>query len=253
MFARRVTRQALRHPAEQRNFAPFRAGQVAMNGKMLMALLILATSGLYRMPAPSKSEAPVDLTVSVFNDAGVSPVVLMAAKNRATAILARAGFTLNWVDCGAHEPDKLTDRATDSQCSAINYPEHLSIRLAGTLNNVTHTSRETFGQAYLDASGRGSYATIYVERLTNSSATEIVRTGDLLGCVAAHELGHLLLGRNSHAPFGLMAALWQPAELQSAAKGNFYFTESEGERMRARFVSLSAESNTSGPGPRMGK
>jgi hypothetical protein len=224
-----------------------------MNGKLLMALLILATSGLYRMAAPSKSEAPVDLTVSVFNDAGVSPVVLLAAKNRATAILARAGFTLNWVDCGAHEPDKLTDRATDSQCSAINYPEHLSIRLAGTLNNVTHTSRETFGQAYLDASGRGSYATIYVERLTNSSATEIVRTGDLLGCVAAHELGHLLLGRNSHAPFGLMAALWQPAELQSAAKGNFYFTESEGERMRARFVSLSAESKTSGPGPRMGK
>jgi len=69
-----------------------------MNGKLLMALLILATSGLYRMAAPSKSEAPVDLTVSVFNDAGVSPVVLMAAKNRATAILARAGFTLNWVD-----------------------------------------------------------------------------------------------------------------------------------------------------------
>jgi hypothetical protein len=224
-----------------------------MNGKLLMALLILATSGLYGMAAPTKSEAPVDLTVSVFNDAGVSPVVLMAAKNRATAILDRAGLTLNWIDCGAHEPDKLTDRATDSQCSAINYPEHLSIRLAGTVKNATNTSRETFGQAYLDGSGRGSYAKIYVEWLTNSSATEIVRAGDLLGCVAAHELGHLLLGRNSHASFGLMTALWQPAELQSVAKGNFYFTESEGKRMRARFVSLSAESYTSGPSPRIGK
>jgi hypothetical protein len=197
MFVRRVTRQALRHPAEQRNFAPFPPRVGSDERQIAVALLILATSSLYGMAAPSKSEAAVDLTLSVFNDAGVSPVVLMAAKNRATAILARAGFTLNWIDCGAHGPDKLTDRATDSQCSAISYPEHFSIRLAGTLKNVTNTSRETFGQAYLDGSGRGSYATIYVELLTNSSATEIVRTGDLLGCVAAHELGHLLLGRNS--------------------------------------------------------
>ena len=38
----------------------------------------------------------------------------------------------------------------------------------------------------------------------------------ILGHAAAHEIGHLLLGSNSHSPFGLMRARWSGQDLQNA-------------------------------------
>ena len=47
-----------------------------------------------------------------------------------------------------------------------------------------------------------------------------VRTGvplrSLVGRVAAHEIGHLLLGRNSHSPHGLMRAGWNVKEIHQS-------------------------------------
>ena len=67
-----------------------------------------------------------------------------------------------------------------------------------------------------------------------------IPAGELLGCVIAHELGHLLLGTASHSQLGLMSAVWQDPELQQAVRGGLFFTAVEGERMRSRFAAAIA-------------
>ncbi len=52
----------------------------------------------------------------------------------------------------------------------------------------------------------------------------------------AHELGHLLLGVNSHAPTGLMHVPWYKKELDSIAQGSLLFTSWNGDRMRRQLL-----------------
>lgn len=60
--------------------------------------------------------------------------------------------------------------------------------------------------------------------------------GELLGAVTAHELGHLLLGTNSHSGSGLMSAFWSGGKLRIAAQGWLTFTDAEAKRIHARMT-----------------
>jgi hypothetical protein len=56
--------------------------------------------------------------------------------------------------------------------------------------------------------------------------------GQLLGRGIAHEIGHLLLGTNSHSPTGLMSAQWSEQELKLAAFLQFGFSKDQADRIR---------------------
>jgi len=60
----------------------------------------------------------------------------------------------------------------------------------------------------------------------------------ILGIAAAHEIGPLLLGSNSHSPLGLMRARGSRQDLQNGARtGNLLFTPKQAEAMRACVLS----------------
>jgi hypothetical protein len=59
------------------------------------------------------------------------------------------------------------------------------------------------------------------------------RLAGILGCMMAHELGHLLLGRGSHSGAGIMHVPWGHKELDQAEAGNLNFVRLEVRRMRA--------------------
>jgi hypothetical protein len=174
----------------------------------------------------------VNLTISVFNDAGVEQSVWLQAQGRATEIMRHSGISLTWLACGSS-----AIRMPDSNCSAISYPAHLSVRLVPKASPV---KGDIFGQTFQDAAGEGNYVLIYYASMKAFRAATTVSTGELLGCVIAHELGHLLLGTASHSPAGLMSGVWQDAELQQAVHHNLYFTSGEGDRMRFHFASVIA-------------
>jgi len=69
-----------------------------------------------------------------------------------------------------------------------------------------------------------------------------VRTG-ILGHIAAHETGHLLLGTNSHAPRGIMRAMWLREELASASKGALFFSGSESRQMKEKLAMTAVPRN----------
>ena len=198
-------------------------------GVVLIALAVVFCSATC---AQHKQETTIRLTVSVFNDAEVPHSVLQVAQARAETVLDGAGIALTWLDCGT--PGNWVQNIG---CRDIAFPSHLSVRLA---RNGRLRTGDVFGESFLDDQGVGDYASVYVEPLAASKALEVVDEGDLLGYVAVHELGHLLLGLNSHSADGLMRGKWNFAALQQAARGTLIFNASEAERMRARYLLASA-------------
>jgi hypothetical protein len=108
------------------------------------------------------------------------------------------------------------------------------------VGKVSPVKEDIFGQSFQDAAGEGNYVLVYYASIKAFRAATTVPAGELLGCVVAHELGHLLLGTASHSPTGLMSAVWQDPELRQAMRGNLFFTGDEGERMRFRFAAATA-------------
>jgi hypothetical protein len=200
-----------------------------------LLVLLLACNGLPPTVSARGRAQPfsVNLTVSVFNDAGVEPFVWSQAQSRATEIMRRSGISLTWLDCGAS-----ASTMPDLNCSAISYPAHLSVRVVAKSSPV---KGDIFGQSFQDAAGEGNYVLVYYAAIQAfRSATTAVPAGELLGCVIAHELGHLLLGTASHSPAGLMSGVWQDPELRQAIRHNLLFSDDQGERMRFRFAAAKA-------------
>ena len=201
--------------------------------------IFLALSILVASPISQVTEArerttapPIRAAVSVFNDAAVPASVLAEAQERATAVMNQAGVSLTWLDCGTPG-----SRAPESGCSAIAFPQHFSVRL---VSKATPSKADIFGQSFQDEAGEGNYTVVYYPGLAGSKVAETLHTGKLLGLVVAHEVGHLLLGRNSHSADGLMAAVWQMSELRQATQGNLFFSHDQSDRMRARYFAASA-------------
>src|SRR2546430_2570599 len=55
----------------------------------------------------------------------------------------------------------------------------------------------------------------------------------ILGCAIAHEIGHLLLGSNSHSGSGVMKRRWDRKQFRQAMTGILLFTPEQTKRIQA--------------------
>jgi len=172
---------------------------------------------------------PRRLQVSLFNDAGVDSATLAKAQSRASAIFSHSGIEVEWMVCEPADPNDFRPHRT--ACSALDYPLHLSVRIRPRGATVT---ADTFGQAFVNLEGKGLYSNVYYQNLTRSSRHPDLTDADMLGCVIAHELGHLLLGTNSHSASGLMQPRWDSYALRAAALSSLFFTPAQSAALRSR-------------------
>ena len=85
---------------------------------------------------------------------------------------------------------------------------------------------------------RGTYATVLMDLIEELAGhQELVSRGQILGHAVAHEIGHLIMGLNSHSSHGLMRSGWKAKELHDMAERHLLFSKQEGERMRIRIRS----------------
>ena len=68
------------------------------------------------------------------------------------------------------------------------------------------------------------FANVFYNRVEQRTEVERISLEQVLGHAMAHELGHLLLGSNSHSSTGIMSGKWRADELKRAAKGDLLFT-----------------------------
>jgi len=86
----------------------------------------------------------------------------------------------------------------------------------------------------------GSYANVQMDLVEEVAwQRQRVSAGQVLGHAVAHEIGHMLMGSNSHSPRGLMRAAWKDNELLDMAARHLLFSRQEVERMRARVAAMS--------------
>src|SRR5712692_1905444 len=200
------------------------------------------------------------VVVSVYDDARVPATVLAQAERKAAKIFNRAGLDVVWANCssslqdagrnvlvqvgepsswglafepgdpgraGAPAPTRAPS-ANEAGCARFDWPTHLAVRIVPRSSTSTN---EVFGVAFLSAEGTGCYSDVFYDRATELHANWNVGLADILGNVMAHELGHLLLGSNSHAGTGIMRAHWQGEELRHLSRGSLGFTNEQGDHM----------------------
>jgi hypothetical protein len=169
------------------------------------------------------------LRVSVFDDAGVGAATLRNAQQEASRLFRRANIEVLWLQCPQNRPERISF----GRCSEVSFPSHLLLRIARRSRGAT---KSTMGMTFQSAGGEGCYTDLFYEPILELQMKNHLGAATILGHVMAHELGHLLLGTNSHSNDGLMRARWNPGELAQAAKGNLLFSAEESTRMRNRLT-----------------
>jgi hypothetical protein len=87
--------------------------------------------------------------------------------------------------------------------------------------NVKRTG-DVLGTAEIE----GSYASLYAAEIRQNADRGGLSYGCLLAYAAAHEIGHLLLGKE-HSRTGVMRAEWGKAEYREMAQRGLGFSETE--------------------------
>jgi hypothetical protein len=188
---------------------------------LVLALILIWSSAWSKVPAANSS--PV--TVSIHNDAAIPTGVLLDAEAEASRIFSHSGLEIRWLNC----PLPAVGPVDPAQCEAADFPLHLQLRIAKHSLNLNEF---TLGVSYLSADGTGCYADLFYDRAQHLHEISRMSLASIVGHAIAHELGHLLLGTNSHSPTGIMRAHWQPADLASASKGALLFSTLESRAMK---------------------
>lgn len=197
---------------------------------VLFFSLLLATSTNFwaRTPARGKPES-ARVTISVYNDAEVPADVLQQAENEASNVFRQAGIDVNWLNCRIPAPSEEASQA----CQEAVFPVHLHLRI---VRKSLGLKEDTMGISFQADDGSGCYADLFYEPMQELHHSDGTDTASLLGHVAAHEIGHLLLGAKSHSEAGIMHSQWTAQELASAKVGGLVFLEKESRRIRARLA-----------------
>lgn len=191
-----------------------------------------------RTPAPTVLRVGPMIRLRIYNY-GISRTLLLRSESEATTILNHAGLAAGWVDCPL------------SAQESSSYPACLNTRGNADFTIKILTARDAqrialhqnaIGQA-LECLGdrNGCSAYIFYRDVKELARERDASESQLLGHALAHEIGHLLLGANSHTSEGIMRANWRQPELDTIARAHLFFTEEQSKRMRDEVLALSLD------------
>jgi len=195
----------------------------------LKVRLLFCLAGMLGLAAEAvngtASGKTLGIRVRVNDYAQVSPGTLSGAEREAARIIGKAGLRTDWVNCPANS----TLEVAQDPCKEPLQPMDIVLRLIPQpQNNKYDDSVFGFAVVPIVASVYVNYA---VEKAKRDNAEFEIPF--VLGNVIAHEIGHLLLGLNSHSESGIMQKRWQSNHVRQAVTGNLSFTEEQGRLMVA--------------------
>jgi len=197
-------------------------------GSCTALIFLLVVSAAFAQYGPSATSATPALTISVYDYAHISAPFLAAAEEDERRIFRKAGLETVWVSCFP-KPETMESPS----CRVVDR-NHLVIKiLSHALSAQDHDRNGAFGYALVDDNGSGYYTYAFYDRIER--VAEERKLGQaLLAAVMAHEIGHLLLGSNSHSVSGIMTAHWDGTELRRISEGNMCFLSGQSRVIRDR-------------------
>jgi hypothetical protein len=169
----------------------------------------------------------VPLSVRIYNYADVPEPVLETAQAEAIRIFLQAGIEVSWLPCAGSDEEFAEAPHKFAACAqAVN-------AIIVRIQPKSLDGRDARPRSALAGAGQERVEVLY-DRLQEFSEDQSFNRGLILGHVMAHELGHLLLGEQSHSSQGIMVPTFRVKELLRAQKGQLLFTPQQAEKMRDR-------------------
>lgn len=170
------------------------------------------------------------LTVFVSDSAHTPEHFVIEAEQEATRIFRQAGLVVDWINCRQQ-----AGVTPDPHCQQALAPADLIVRI---LPRALNAPDSAFGVSFLSHSG-GVYTDVFLDHVQQLREKDpSLSPSPILGHIIAHELGHLLLGANSHSHDGVMQANWQYPQLRKIAMGQLLFNPKQAAQLRAKVASL---------------
>ena len=212
-----------------------------------LVLLTVAPIAWSQVTTALQVEPEPEMPISVHNYADVPDGLLSAAEGQAKEIFHRAGLETAWLNCAP----KL--EAVQPKSCYLSDSSHLTLKINAHVVQAKLKDRlEVLGYAYPDDKGIGWFAYVFYDRIKQLAEREKLGHA-LLAEVMAHEVGHLLLGSNSHSIAGIMCAHWNSEQLKNIAEGAMNFVPAQSKIMRARVRDVQARRLAQAPTPQEAK
>lgn len=163
--------------------------------------------------------------VRVNNYTQASDAVLAAAEREASRIFGEAGLTVVWQKC----PTSNSIAIQKDLCNEAPEPTDVILRVLSA--PARSEFRETiFGFAVYPVLASVYYDRVLLRAMSDAAEFEV---HFILGAVIAHEIGHLLMGSNSHSNSGVMQASWKRKQIRQAVTGTLFFTAEQARLIQA--------------------
>jgi hypothetical protein len=176
------------------------------------------------------------ITIRIHDYAQIKSGALFQAEQSAADILKEAGIDANWVECQVGETS-----SRDAACARPMTPLDVVLNLLPrSMAKRSDLREEVFGAAVEGTEKDfGFFASVFYDKVKDCAVLERMDLAPFLGAVMAHELGHLLLGKHSHANEGLMRPGWSRKQLHIAEQRGLVFTPSEARQIQDAVVTRS--------------
>ena len=203
-------------------------------GWALFFILALGGGGFENAWAEGKgagNQGPaLQITVQLRDYARVPPTTLEQAERRVAAIFRVACIRIIWSeDSIGGEPSSILEEPQPTERLPDVALGILTLSMAARLG----FPGEKLGFALPCAQHeRACLADVFYQRAEELAASSRVPLPQVLACAVAHEIGHLLLGTNSHSDRGIMRARWSPTDFEPKAAASILFTASEADLIR---------------------
>ena len=207
-----------------------------------MALTVLVSTSCAGVAHAAEEVEGGPLNVVVCDSAGVPIQTLTAAERGASSIFQRIGLRMEWLDCSAAHVTDQKDREWDITWHRPRDPADVVLEMLPPLR-PREGAHETAGIARQPGDGSpGVSAGVFYRRAHDLATLGDASEAQILACLVAHELGHLLLGPGAHVASGIMQPEWSRADFRAAAWGRLAFDRSQGERIRSAVLTRLAAS-----------
>jgi hypothetical protein len=192
------------------------------SGRPLTILALVLASYAVVLPARvvAAGREPRRITVRVYQTGDVPASVEERALSEAARLLRGARVDVRWRQC------------VGQPCNGPSSTAELFLRIMRT-GSPRQSRVAALGEALVPhRTSAGVLATVFLDRVEWLAFEAGIDLAQLLGRVAAHELGHLLMRTRLHAPGGLMRATWTADEVRRDRALDWAFRPGDASAMR---------------------
>ena len=182
------------------------------------------------------------IKILVYNIAQAPPATLTGAEREAGRILSNAGVRTSWFECPAEHSDAESQAICQNGWGAINIGLRILVKPLAFGNR--------FQGDHLGFAISPALASVYYDDRQRFAGDDVgLGLPMILGCFIAHEIGHLLLGSNSHSKQGVMQAEWGERQIHQAVAGDLLFTSNQAKLIQTEaYTRMSLQTASPDPG-----